>query len=74
MLNNTIPNLFDVPDGYPEPSSTSEDLKCDSSNTHPSKQASRVTLAATLAAPTILYLKSALDSTVNWMLGNKDER
>jgi hypothetical protein len=41
-----------------------------SSKTQPSKQVSRVTLAATLAAPTILNFESALEVTVKLIPGN----
>jgi hypothetical protein len=59
------------PDGYPLPSSLAQlddsevILPSSSSNIHPSIHASRVTLAATLAAPTILNLESAFAVTVN---------
>ena len=45
-----------------------------SSNTQPSIHASRVTFAATLAAPTILNFESALGVTVKEMPGNRAER
>jgi hypothetical protein len=45
-----------------------------SSNIHPSMHSSRVTLAATLAAPTIVNLESALAATVNEIPGKREER
>jgi hypothetical protein len=70
-----VPN---TPEGYPLPRSAvhswfdaMEMLAVTfSSKTQPSKQASRVTLAATLAAPTILNFESALEHTVKLIPGN----
>ena len=67
------------PEGYPLPSSKSGfkesfTFPSFSSNTHPCKQASLMTLAATLAAPTILNLESALLVTVKSMPGKREER
>jgi hypothetical protein len=66
------------PEGYPDPSSEVQVFPAlvavSSSKVQFSMQASRVTLAATLAAPTILYLLSALAVTVNLIPGNRDER
>lgn len=67
----------DIPDGYPDPSADPHgDSVCPSlsSKYHPSTHASRVTLAATLAAPTILNLESAFVVTVNWIPGNRDDK
>jgi hypothetical protein len=60
-----------VPEGYPEPrglvqTEFSESV-LSSSQTQPSMQASLVTLAAILAAPTILNFESAFVSTVKRM-------
>jgi len=66
-----------LPDGYPDPKSvlhSSLPFLELSSKYHPSMQASLVTLAATLAAPTILNLASALVVTVNAMPGNNPDR
>lgn len=65
------------PEGYPDPSCESHGCfvwPSLSSKYQPSTQASRVTLAATLAAPTILNLESALVVTVKLMPGNREER
>ena len=74
------------PEGYPLPVSpahractdafsvASDEGACSSSYTHPSIHASRVTLAATLAAPTILNFWSAFAWTVKDMSGNREER
>ena len=66
------------PPGYPDPSSELQTAASDndsaSSHTHSSRQASRVTFAAILAALTILYFESALASTVNLIPGNKFDR
>lgn len=70
---------LDIPEGYPLPSVVLQllsvpGLSTDSSNTQPSIHASRVTFAATLAAPTILNLESALLVTVKSIPGKREER
>jgi len=65
-------------DGYPEPTFllhiSASLMSIVSSNIHPSMHSSRVTLAATLAAPTIVNLESALAATVNEIPGKREER
>jgi len=66
-----------IPEGYPDPVAElhfDSLLPPSSSKVHDSIQASRVTFAATLAAPTILNFESALLVTVKSMPGNWEER
>jgi len=73
-----IVSVRNAPEGYPLPRSavhswfdaTELPAAMFSSNDQPPKQASRVTLAATLAAPTILNLESAFEVTVKFIPGN----
>jgi len=66
------------PPGYPDPTLESQTAASDndsaSSHAHSSRQASRVTFAAILAALTILYFASAFASTVNLIPGNRFDR
>jgi len=66
-----------LPEGYPDPKSVLHPSLLFfrlSSKYHPSMQASLVTFAATLAAPTILNLASALVVTVKAMPGNSPDK